>query len=280
MPGPLHLDPTQQGKGPGGFYRCSSRVPTAAEMRRNERAMARTVARLGPINTAATGPININVYFHVITSKAATNNGDISQTMINDQINVLNAAYAPTFNFTLLGVDRTANDAWYVMQPGTTAETAAKTALRKGTAQDLNLYVANIGGGLLGWSTFPSDYTSAPKKDGVVCLTQSLPGGTAAPYNLGDTATHEIGHWLALYHTFQGGCAKSGTNGGDYVSDTPAEKSPAYGCPTGRDSCSGLAGLDPIKNFLDYSDDACMDGFTAEQRTKMLTAWNTWRAGK
>jgi len=137
-------------------YRCSSRVPTAAEMRRNERAMARTVARLGPINTAATGPININVYFHVITSKAATNNGDISQTMINDQINVLNAAYAPTFNFTLLGVDRTANDAWYVMQPGTTAETAAKTALRKGTAQDLNLYVANIGGGLLGWSTFPS----------------------------------------------------------------------------------------------------------------------------
>lgn len=118
--------------------------------------MARTAARLGPINTAATGPININVYFHVITSTASTNNGDISQTMINNQIAVLNAAYAPTFNFTLLEVDRTANDAWYTMQPGTTAESQAKTALRKGTATDLNFYVNNMGGGLLGWATFPS----------------------------------------------------------------------------------------------------------------------------
>ena len=141
--------------------------------------------------------------------------------MINNQINVLKNAYAAWgWNFNLVTTTRTTNTTWYNGCYGS-SETAMKNALRQGTADDLNIYSLQSFGRNFGYATFPSSYQSEPKKDGVVILYSSVPGGTAAPYNRGDTGTHEVGHWMGLYHTFQGGC----NGNGDFVSDTPAEKS-------------------------------------------------------
>jgi len=259
-------DPDQ----PISFNRgCATVEPDDATKLRIEDELA-SRASLRP---AAGPPASIKVYVHVIRS--ASGYGDVPDSQIHNQLNVLNAAYSWTgFSFQLDSIDRTNNSSWYTSTGGT-SETQMKRALRIGGKSDLNLYINNMGGGLLGWATFPSDYTSAPKMDGVVVLNASLPGGTAQPYNLGDTATHEVGHWMGLYHTFQGGC--STTN--DSISDTPAERSPAFGCPVGRNSCTGsrFPGPDPIDNFMDYSDDSCMTEFTPGQASRMASMWNTYR---
>jgi hypothetical protein len=209
----------------------------------------------------------IRVYVHVIRKGTARSQGNVAKTKINAQIDVLNQAYAASgWNFELVKVTRTTNAAWYTMEPGTFDESDAKLALHSGTAADLNIYTANPGNDILGWSTFPWDYNERPWLDGVVVLFSSLPGGSAAPYNEGDTVTHEVGHWMGLFHTFQGGC--SGPKG-DRVADTPKEKKPAFGCPLGRNTCTGSAGLDPIENFMDYTDDACMNQFTSGQNKRI-----------
>jgi len=225
----------------------------------------------------------IDVYVHVITSSSGE--GNVPASAIAAQLDVLDAAYADGgFSFHLVSTDVTANDAWFNAGAGSTAERDMKTALRQGDAGDLNLYTGVNDGSLLGWATFPSSYATAPSADGVVIHYGTLPGlglggtSTSEPdgfltYDGGDTGTHEVGHWLGLYHTFQGGCNE---RRGDFVSDTAAEKSPQFYCVE-RDSCTRLAGTDPIHNFMDYVDDDCMDHFTPGQITRMRQAFAAYR---
>ncbi|KAH9850040.1 Metalloprotease [Lenzites betulinus] len=230
-----------------------------------------------PLLQAAAVP-TVSVYFHVISQDSTVAGGSVSDAMIASQIDVLNQDYAASgVAFKLAATTRTVNKSWFQqVGPDSSLQTTMKNQLRQGGAADLNVYTVGFESGdaegLLGYSTFPSDYASNPKDDGVVILFSSLPGGSTTNYNEGKTLTHEAGHWVGLYHTFQGGCSGSG----DMVSDTPPEASPASGCPTGRDTCSG-GGVDPIHNYMDYSYDSCMTGFTAGQGTRLASQLRTYR---
>lgn len=172
--------------------------------------------------------------------------------MLSDQLAVMNTDFAPHgISFNLLGTDRTVNPNWAVDND----ELAMKTALRKGSYSNLNVYFqTRLTDNALGYAYLPTSVTSgsaAFRRDGVSLNAQTVPGGSQTRFNLGKTATHEVGHWLGLYHTFQGGC----TGNGDFIADTPAQASSSSGCPVGRDSCPSQPGLDPIHNYMDYSDE-------------------------
>jgi hypothetical protein len=238
-------------------------------------------AKLDNAATLAAGSVSVPTYFHVVvpvgTSQAAK---DRLGQLVQSQVAVLNEAYtgrtgtqssaATPFSFDLVDVDFFENNTWSTVTPGP-VEKEMKAATRVGGKDTLNVWTADIGDDLLGWATFPTKKLSS--SDGVVILDETMPGGTAGKYALGDTLTHEVGHWLALYHTFQGGCRGQG----DQVADTPAEAGPQFDCPTGADTCSA-PGLDPIHNYMDYTQDSCMYQFTPGQVARMSDAWLQYRA--
>ncbi|WP_372730142.1 zinc metalloprotease [Nocardioides sp.] len=259
----------------GGRSGLDHRDLSAQELRAVERSTkARLRARGITPAAAAAAVATVPVYVHVM--RDSSGNGDVTDAQISQQISVLNASFggqkspeaADTgFTFTLAGIDRFNNTNWHRDKQSTTY----RSQTRQGGRNALNIWLVNFS--YLGIATFPWDYASQPAIDGIRVQYTSLPGGSATNYNLGETATHEVGHWLGLYHTFQGGC----TSTNDQVADTPAQSSSTSGCPAGRDSCS-LPGLDPIHNYMDYSYDSCYNQFTAGQSSRMSQMWTAYRA--
>jgi hypothetical protein len=238
--------------------RCAA-ARLSPEMRAEVDRVLAAARESGQLNAA--GGILVPVAFHVIHNGSE---GNIPDSMINAQVDVLNAAFRGTgFAFTLASTDRTDNRHWFT---GCYGNQNFKRDLAVDLPHTLNFYTCKPKGNILGYAYLPASYPEDNWHHGVVVLYSSLPGGSAAPYNLGDTGTHEVGHYLGLDHTFQGGCKAPG----DSVDDTPFEASAAFGCPTGRDTCA-QPGLDPIENFMDYTDDACMDTFSNGQAARMAT---------
>ncbi len=217
--------------------------------------------------------LNITVPVAVHSIYESQTNGYVTDQMVDDQIQVLNDAYAGTgISFYLYHFARYQSSKYFSWDMQTRQEKAVKQYLNIDPAHVLNIYLQSPPGGILGWAYFPWMAPENHWGHGLVIFWASLPGGPAAPYNEGDTVTHEAGHYFGLYHTFQSGCWGQG----DEVDDTPAELLPAYGCPEGRDTC-GSAGDDPIHNYMDYSDDYCMYEFTTGQAARIDWAVTTYR---
>jgi hypothetical protein len=257
--------------------RCGTRQPGLDAVDQIEQR----ISRARKVKTAVTIP----VWVHVINKGSGFANGDLPEAMIRQQIRVLEDSYSGRtggagsgFDFQLAGITRTTNRTWFEkMAIDFEVELEAKTALKRPGSDTLNIYTVD-GGPYLGFAYYP-DILLNPQYavlDGVVLDWRSLPGGTFEIYSEGDTAPHEVGHWLALYHTFENKCSSKG----DFVADTPAEFSPAFLCPVGRDTCAAASkpGVDPIFNFMDYTQDSCMFMFTPGQVDRMQAAWTAFRA--
>ncbi|SPC65488.1 related to metalloprotease [Ustilago sp. UG-2017b] len=213
----------------------------------------------------------VEVVWHVIHAGRA---GNLSDAMIADQIQTLNEDYKSYgFQFNLSNTNRVDNASWFRnINPDGNLQTQMKRSLRKGGEGTLNLYSVDFGIDLLGYASFPWDVQDNLVNDGVVFQYNTVPGSSETGYNLGKTATHEVGHWLGLYHVFQGGCASPG----DFVEDTPPQSEATSGCPTNQDSCPG-GGLDSIHNYMDYSSDACLTEFTEGQAVRMAALTGQFR---
>jgi hypothetical protein len=242
---------------------------------------------------APTNVLRIPVVVHVIQSTSGQ--GNLTDTLVQSQIAVLNedframagtpgaAGVDSCIEFFLAttdpagaptnGIRRYTNNTWF-NDAGSYWNTIAWNPARylniyTNQASGALGYVPNLpqGGGVLG--------TVA---DRVVILHSAFgrPATGGAPYNRGRTATHEVGHYLGLFHTFDFGCGNASCySSGDRICDTAAEANPRFGCPVGAVSCGSP---DPVRNFMDYTDDTCMTGFTAEQVRRMRCTLQYYRS--
>jgi hypothetical protein len=295
---PAQSDAARGGYGDQDTRRISLREQRAIEAK-TARILAYQARESARLNVAAKGKPgsggggtdpagaaygNVPVYVHEMLG--SNGEGNVTPGQVQAQIDILNATYGSNdanepagavvadtgARFYLAGNDEYFNNNWHKDRQSS----SYRTKTRQGGAKSLNIWLVDFN--YLGIATFPWDYTANPGIDGIRVQWNSLPTADAvgypaiANYDLGETATHEAGHWFGLYHTFQGGC----TDTNDEVADTAAQSSSTDGCPEGRDSCN-LPGLDPIHNYMDYSYDSCYYEFSGGQTQRMVTMWTAYR---
>lgn len=237
--------------------------------------------------------VNIPVVVHVVYNTTAQN---ISDAQVQSQIAVLNEDFrrlnadktnTPSafssiaadceINFCLATKDANGNATTGITRTSTSTTSFSdndnvkhnSTGGKDAWPSDkyLNLWVCNLGSSLLGYAQFPGGPAST---DGVVIHYKYFGrnGSAVAPFNKGRTATHEVGHWLNLYHIW--GDDGGACTGSDNVSDTPNQGGEHYGCPAfPTSSCSNGSNGDMFMNYMDYTDDACMNMFSAGQKARM-----------
>lgn len=229
--------------------------------------------------------ITIPVVFNVLYKTAAQN---VSQAQLQSQIDVLNADFAAAnsdYNNTpalFQGVRAGDTEVRFVLhsivrkstnKTSWTTSDAMKKSAQGGInpttpTTKLNIWVCNMGGGILGYAQFPGGSSAT---DGVV-LDDNATGNTgtaAAPYGMGRTATHEVGHWMNLRHIWG-----DATCGSDLVNDTPTHNTSNGGCPAypHYSTCAG-APVEMTMNYMDYTYDQCMYMFTLGQKSRMLAVF-------
>jgi hypothetical protein len=200
---------------------------------------------------------------------------ELSADIVTKQMQVLNEDYSKTpFYFELKETKYVIdNNYYYDLESGYNVSTLYK----RGGPETLMVYWGNsdirYSFGYLPQLLFKGETDTL---DGVFMSIFTVPGGDCYGCSLGKTLTHEVGHWLGLFHTFQGNSCDS-SNPGDYIFDTPQQANATWDCPTNRDSCPNLPGIDPIHNYMDYSNDECLEGFTAGQIERMYISWSLYR---